>query len=134
MQIAKQKAFDGDIELIEGEVSKKHSGGKNLQYWHIYYKDKRAGRVYIKWVPSQTEEGYASITVELNKDKRGIGIGTICFQRACELSRYDIVFAEIRKGNIASKKAASRAGFQFLEGYQGSQIKMIWLRNLKVSK
>lgn len=124
----KEKILESDVELIEGKGTKKHGGGKRGYYWHVYYKGKRAGRVYINWVEPKSGTGFASITVELNQNSRGKGIGTVCFQRACELSRYDEVFAEMRKSNIASQIAAKRGGFKPVKGYKGGQMRMVWRR------
>lgn len=125
----KKKGNSSDVELIEGTGSKTHGGGKEGHYWHIYYKETRAGRVYINWIEDEDNElGHAAITIELNQNFRGRGIGSICFRKACELSQYDTVYAEMRKNNIASQKAATRAGFKLVNDYKGRQIKMVWMR------
>ncbi|SRR5258708_1045939 len=117
-----------DINLVEGKSKKKSGGDVERQYWHIYCGDQRVGRVFIDWIATESREGDAAITVEINSKFRGRGVGTIVFRRACELSRYDEVFADIRKSNIASRIAAERAGFEELENKKGSGIKMVWHR------
>ncbi len=115
--------------LIEGKSAKKIRGVFNEYYWHIYLGTVRVGRVLINRVEIGPFAPHASITVELNKASRGQGIGTIVFHRACELSRYNEVYASIRKGNIASRIAAERAGFKPVENWKGRELYMIWRRN-----
>lgn len=128
MGLSENKVSESDVTLVEGKGTKGHGGGEKKHYWHVYNKETRAGRVYINWIIPESGNPYASITVELNQNSRGKGIGTICFQKACELSSHDVVYAEMRKSNIASQKAAKKAGFKLAKKYKGSQIKMVWHR------
>ncbi|MBK7918047.1 MAG: GNAT family N-acetyltransferase [Chloroflexi bacterium] len=126
MKTPTDKVKESDIELVQGKGTKGSGGSAGGYYWHVYCKDKRVGRVYINLVTHESGKEYASITVELNQDSRGRGIGAICFRRACELSGYNKVYAEMRKSNIASQKAAARAGFSPAKGYKGPQLLMVW--------
>lgn len=105
------RALQEDVELVEGKSARKASGGIGGRYWHIRYHDKRAGRVYIDY-HEKLGHPRPSITVELNQQCRGHGIGTIAFRKACELSQYNEIYASVRKGNIASRHALGRAGFK----------------------
>jgi len=127
--IKKPRVFESDVRLVKGKGTKKFGGGPKGCYWHIYLREKRAGRVFINWVEKNIVPQHASITVELNVQSRGQGIGTIAFRRACELSQYNEVYATIRKGNIASRIAAERAGFKPIENWEGRELLMIWKRN-----
>lgn len=118
------------IELKQGKGTPNHGGGKGGYYWHIYYGDERAGRVYINLHSPDDSKPYASITIELNKTHLGMGIGRICFAQACELSEYNEVYAEMRKNNIAAQKAAEYAGFKIVGKTKSSQIKMVWKRKV----
>ncbi|GIK65852.1 MAG: hypothetical protein BroJett018_36460 [Chloroflexota bacterium] len=121
------RVLEKDIELIEGKGTKKSGGEEGGHYWHIFYNGKRAGRVFINLVHSHDSNSYPAITVEINANMRGIGIGTIAFRKACELSKYDEIFASIRKSNTASRIAAERAGFKEIEE-SGTGISMVWRR------
>lgn len=121
------RAKDEDITLVEGK-STKLSNSDYSHYWHIFFQDQRAGRVYITSVISDDKATQGAITVEINKQLRGLGIGTIVFRRAAELSQYDEVVADIRKSNMASRIAAERAGFKEIDNRKGTGLKMIWHR------
>lgn len=121
------KASVKEISLKEGASSLRR--GSTTHYWHIFYNEVRVGRVYINWRSKLKQVGAAFITVELNQGKRGKGIGTIVFAMASELSFYDTVYAEMRKGNIASKTAATKAGFLPDKDYTGAQMQLVWKRN-----
>lgn len=130
MNLKQEKAYEADVSLLDGKGTPNHGGGKNGRYWHIYFKGQRAGKVYINWVNSKSEtQGYPSITIEINKKYQGIGIGSVSFRRACELSNYDKVYAETRKSNIALLKVAAKAGFVSLKDQTSSQVKMVWTRS-----
>jgi RimJ/RimL family protein N-acetyltransferase len=122
------RARDEDISLIEGKLTKSSHGNEYKHYWHIFFQNQRAGRVYITYVPTDDEFEHAAITVEINKQLRGRGIGTIVFRRAAELSQYDEVNADIRKSNIASRIAAERAGYREVDSKKGGSLRMIWRR------
>lgn len=123
---ASKKAKERDVVLKAGSPA---SQKRITHYWHIYHNQKRVGRVYMSQHPltMQKSDG-AFITIELNQRERGKGIGTIVFAKASELSPYDTVYAEMRKGNIASKIAATRAGFLIDKSYIGSQMRLVWQR------
>ena len=70
----------------------------------------------------------ASITVELNEASRGRGIGTLAFRGASELSGLEEVYATMRKSNIGSRIAATRAGFTVLEDKPGKEVVLVWRR------
>jgi RimJ/RimL family protein N-acetyltransferase len=123
------RAREEDVELIESKGAHRTAGGAGDHYWHIRLRDSRAGRAYINYHESEAGGPRPSITVELNERSRGLGIGTIAFRRACELSQYDEVFASVRKGNIASRKALERAGFKPVENWDGSGMCLVWNRH-----
>lgn len=122
------KVSEEDVELIEGKGKHKAKGGLERLYWHIYYRNKRAGRAYIAYY-EKPDGPRPSITVELNERSRGRGIGTIAFRKACELSKYGEVYASVRKGNIASRKALERAGFKPVAGWEGAELYLVWERH-----
>jgi RimJ/RimL family protein N-acetyltransferase len=94
------------------------------------HKGIQAGRVFIvAQQPTDVTDPDASITVELNQASRGRGIGTVAFRTASELSGYPKVYAAMRKGNVASHIAATRAGFVPLEGEPTNELVLVWRRS-----
>lgn len=122
------KARDEEVELVEGRGAHKTRGGSGGRYWHIHHRGDRVGRAYINYHETEPGSPRPSITVELNERRRGFGIGTIAFRRACELSQYAKVYASVRKGNIASRKALEGAGFKPVEGWKGPELYLVWER------
>ncbi len=118
-----------NVELVPGKGTKRYGGTVGGQYWHVYCNKVRAGRVFINLIECENGSKFASITVHLNQKHRGLGIGILVFKRACELSQYNQIYAEMRKRNIAARKSAERAGFEILSAHKGEQIKMIWNRD-----
>lgn len=126
---AEPRASEAEVELVEGKGTPKHGGGPGGRYWHIQYQGERAGRAYINYHETEDKEPRPSITVELNQPTRGRGIGTIAFRRAAELSRYDEVYATVRKSNTASRVALERAGYRPVEGWEGAELYLVWKRD-----
>jgi RimJ/RimL family protein N-acetyltransferase len=126
---AEPRASTDDVEMVEGRGTPRNGGGPGGHYWHIRYRDDRAGRAYINYHATESGDPRPSITVELNERSRGHGIGTVAFRKACQLSQYDEVFASVRKGNIASRKALERAGFKPVEDWEGSELYLVWKRH-----
>lgn len=111
-----------DIKLVLGKGSKGRGGDPGGQYWHIYSGEKRCGYVYIN--PGEKP----SLSIELNKDSRGKGIGRVAYKMAAEQSHFNTIYLHMRKSNIASKKAAEYAGFKVIEDFEDKQLSMIWER------
>ena len=111
------------MELVPGRAAK--IAGVQRLYWRVLYSGQPAGRVSINCVHRGGEMD-ASIDVQLNRESRGRGIGTIVFRRACELSGLTEVLASIRKGNLASRFAVARAGFIPLEAQPSGELLMVW--------
>lgn len=122
---AAKRATPNDVVLVPGRTTKI----ENVQrfYWRVTHLGKTVGHVSISFV-ARGKAVDSSIDVQLNRKSRGRGIGTIVFLRACELSGLPEVLASIRKGNIASRLAATRAGFVPLESQPSGELLMIWRR------
>ncbi|WP_212566708.1 GNAT family N-acetyltransferase [Stutzerimonas stutzeri] len=89
---------------------------------------KRAGIAYINMVDDPIRGNHPSFHVFLNRPSQGRQIGRIAYQRCCELSRYDVVYAHMRKSNTASRKAAEHAGFVEATAPEDSQLVLVWRR------
>ena len=120
------RVFSKDVQLVPGRTTKIVGG--NRLYWHIYHLGKRAGHVSIDCFSREGNGKDTSIDVQLNQRSRGRGIGTVAFRRSCEMSGLPEVLASIRKGNVASRIAAERAGFVPLANQPGEELIMIWRR------
>jgi RimJ/RimL family protein N-acetyltransferase len=124
------RAVDADIELIEGKSSStKTGGGPGGCFWHVRFRGAPAGRAYINYHESESGEPRPSVTVMLNQQSQGRGIGTLAFRRAAELSPYSEVYATLAQKNVASRIALERAGFQTVEGWTGGELYMVWKRD-----
>ena len=116
------------IRLVAGKGSPDRGGGPGGHYWHVYTGNTRAGHVYINVIDEEPFGKHASIQIQVNKSLQGRGVGKVAYRMACEQSRHDIVFAHMRKSNIASQKAAAAAGFVVVNDPAVSQLAMRWNR------
>ena len=118
------RARRDEVSLVEGRSTKPKSFRR---YWHVFYNGRPAGRVFIVvQKPDSEDDPDASITVELNEASRGRGIGTLAFRKASELSGFKKVYATMRKSNIASRIAATRAGFRSPRSEPGKELVLVW--------
>lgn len=118
-----------DVELIEGGGTPTSGGGPGGHYWHIRQGTERVGRVYINLSELAPGTQHPSITVEINQKSRGRGIGSVAFRRAAELSGHKAVYATVRKGNTASRIALERAGYRPVQGWEGTELYLVWKRD-----
>ncbi len=116
------------IRLVAGKGGPDRGGGPGGHYWHIYAGDTRAGHVYINVIEEAPFGKHASIQIQVNKTLHGRGIGKVAYRMACEQSGHDVVFAHMRKNNIASQKAAAAAGFVVVNDPAITQLAMRWTR------
>lgn len=115
-----------DIQLVPGKGSSKNI----MFYWHIFTENKRRG--YVSIIKSEFEGvgSGPSIQIFINKKDQGKHIGSFAYEAACIASGLPEVYAHMRKSNIASKKAATNAGFLIDTRYTGAQLLMRWCRRL----
>ena len=126
---------EDDVELKAGKGSVETGGGKGGHFWWIYATDssqeeKKAGKVYINLTDEDPVGEHASIQIFLNKSSQGKHIGRWAYKKACEESAYDVVYAHIRKSNVASVKSAEAAGFVKCFP-KAPQLIMKWVRTIK---
>ncbi len=117
------------LRLVAGKGGPNRGGGKGGHYWHIYAGETRAGHVYINVIDEEPFGKHASIQIQVNKNLHGRGIGRTAYRMACEQSGHDSVFAHMRKGNLASQRAASLAGFEVVNDPAVAQLAMRWTRH-----
>lgn len=111
------------VELRSGQA--KTSEGV-VNYWHIYTDSERAGKVFIKLIDEAPFGKHHSIQIFINKANQGQGIGSIAYKMACEASDLVEIYAHMRKSNIASKRAAEKAGFRVINLPNIRQLSLVW--------
>ena len=118
---ARAPAQAADVVLVPGRGSAGTGGGEGGFFWHVFCKGERAGKVYINMEDGPLLGRHPALSIFLNKQSRlkargllrqGRHIGRWAYQKACMASPYNVVYAHIRKGNLASRRAAEAAGFR----------------------
>lgn len=117
-----------DVTLVRTKGTAARGGGAGGEAWRVEAEGGRAGTVFINWIDEPPVGPHASIQIYLNKSSQGRGIGRIGYRKAVEASRYDVVYAHMRKSNLASRRAAEAAGFveDLRPGH--TQLLMVWRR------
>jgi hypothetical protein len=118
------------VSLVEGKGSKTRGGEPGGRYWHVFAQGHRVGCVFINRHRNERGER-PSLQIFLSASARGKGYGRVAYRLACEQSGYDEVYVEMRKSNIASRKAAEAAGFVVDAAGAGHQLAMVWRRGRK---
>ena len=109
---SKQEEITPDaIKLIRVKGTRGRGGDKGGESWRIEANGERAGVVFINLINELPIGEHASIQIFLNKKSQGKQIGRIAYRLATEASKYDTIYAHMRKSNIASQRAAEKAGF-----------------------
>lgn len=122
-------AVDPDeVRLVRGTGSTGRGGGTGGGFWHIYVGDTRAGSIYINVIDEPPLGPHASIQIRVNQSWQGRGVGRIAYRLASEASDHDIVYAHMRKSNLASRAAATHAGYTPIHDETVRQLIMIWKR------
>jgi Acetyltransferase (GNAT) domain len=110
------------INFKQGKGTPNAGGMSGGYFWHIFHNDIRAGKIFINY---DKETNKAEIQIFINRKSQGKGIGRIAYKNACEESKYNKIYATMRKDNIASIKAALAAGFKEIPS-SGGQMTMLW--------
>lgn len=117
------------VKLVRGKGTNERGGGPGGEYWQIEVDGKRAGIVFINLIDEPPIGRHASIQIFLNQPSQGRKIGRVAYRKACEECSYDVIYAHMRKSNIASRKAAEAAGFKVDDHLEVSQLAMVWRRS-----
>jgi RimJ/RimL family protein N-acetyltransferase len=117
------------IQLDEGRGAAGRGGGPGGHYWHIRVGEQRAGYVYINVIEDAQVGPHASIQIQINQPMQGRGIGRIAYRLACEASGHDVIYAHMRKSNLASRRAAELAGFREHAHTEQGQLILRWDRS-----
>lgn len=100
-----------EVTLERGPGTPGRGAGSEGEYWHVFADGRRAGKVFVNVIDEEPYGRHASIQIFLNQASQGRGIGSIAYRLAAEASRHDPLYAHMRRSNVASRKAAERAGF-----------------------
>lgn len=125
------RVTETDVVLSPGKGTKLSGGGRGGHYWNIFCNDTRAGKIFINLINEEPLGEHPSIQIYLNKASQGKHIGRYAYAKACELSRYDKVFAYMSKKNIPSIRSAMAAGFVQILADTTRQVIMQWDRKKK---
>lgn len=118
----------GDVLLVRTKGTPDRGGGPGGEAWRIEADGKRAGQVFINFIDEQPIGPHASIQIYLNASSQGRKIGRVGYRKACEASAYSVIYAHMRKSNIASWRAAEEAGFVDATSPSDNQKVMVWRR------
>jgi RimJ/RimL family protein N-acetyltransferase len=122
------RVTDRDVELIRTKGTPERGGGTGGEAWRIMVQSKRAGIVFINFIDEPPIGPHASIQIFLNVASQGRHIGRFGYLLACRQSRYDQIYAHMRKSNVASRRAAEAAGFTDVTPPRHPQLIMRWQR------
>lgn len=117
------------VNLVRTKGTPGRGGGSGGEAWRIDVEAKRAGIVFINLIDEPPVGPHASIQIYLNVPNQGRHIGRVAYRIACEASSYDMIYAHMRKSNVASRRAAEEAGFQEDERPGHPQLLMVWRRH-----
>lgn len=118
----------GRVQLILSRGTPKRGGGPGGEAWAIEADGKRAGTVFINLIDEPPLGKHASLQIFLNRESQGRQIGRLAYRGACEESQYDVIYAHMRKSNVASRRAAEEAGFADVTPVGHSQLIMKHVR------
>jgi RimJ/RimL family protein N-acetyltransferase len=99
------------VTLTRTKGTSERGGGPGGEAWRIEAQGKRAGVVFINVIDESPIGPHASIQIYLNAASQGQHIGRVAYRKACEASVHDLIYAHMRKTNLASRRAAEEAGF-----------------------
>lgn len=118
-----------DVELVRTAGSRGRGGGPGGEAWIVMAEGKRAGTAYINMVSDNIRGSHASFHIFLNRPSQGRSIGRVAYRLGCESSNNDVIYAHMRKSNIASRVAAMHAGFTDATDADDSQLVLVWRRD-----
>ncbi|MFP3995133.1 MULTISPECIES: GNAT family N-acetyltransferase [Pseudomonas] len=117
-----------NVDFVRTPGSRERGGGPGGEAWIIQVHGKRAGTAYINMVVDAVRGRHASFHVFLNRPSQGRQIGRAAYRLCCQESQHEVIYAHMRKSNIASRKAAEHAGFVEASTPSDSQLVMVWRR------
>lgn len=121
------KIVSQQLSLV-AKTQKRRTANDPSLFWHLFVGNRRVGKAYMNVYTDHRNGPF--VTVMINKDAQGRGIGTEAFKRACKESGFDVVYAEVRRNNKPSQRALRSAGFtEFARNASGEDI-LVWRRGI----
>lgn len=118
-----------DVQLMPLKPTPGKGSGPGGHKWRIDCRGQRAGEVFINVIDEKPVGEHASIQIFLNAKSQGRGIGRLGYEMACRASQHAVIYAHMRKSNLASRKAAQAAGFVEASLPGMTQLLMKWTRD-----
>lgn len=118
------------ILLVRSRGTPKRGGGPGGEAWVIQAAGERAGSVFINIINEPPLGTHASLQIFLNRESQGRQIGRHAYRAACFASQYNVIYAHMRKSNIASRRAAEEAGFQDVTPKDQTQLILRYARDV----
>jgi len=117
-----------EVRLVRINGAPARGGGPGGEAWRIEAAGELAGDVFINMVDEPPIGPHPSIQIFLNRKSQGRRIGRVSYHAACEASQYPVIYAHMRKSNIASRRAAEEAGFKDMSPLGYAQLILRWSR------
>ena len=114
------------LERVRGTPGK--GGDPGGEAWDICVGSEKVGDIYINQIDEAPVGKHASIQIYLNRTAQGRGIGRVAYRLASEESRNEVIYAHMRKINVASRRAAEEAGYVDAALPGTAQLIMKWTR------
>lgn len=125
---AEAKVSPSEVVLVSVAGTPGKGKGPGGKKWRIEVAGLRAGEIYINVIDEPPIGRHPSLQIYLNIKSQGRGIGRIGYSKACQLSAHDIIYAHMRRSNIASRRAAEAAGFVDATPTGFIQLILRWVR------
>lgn len=125
---AEPKISTSEVDLVSVAGTPGKGKGLGGEKWRIDVGGVRAGEVYINVIDEPPIGRHASLQIYLNIKSQGRGIGRIGYAKACQLSAHEIIYAHMRRSNVASRRAAEAAGFMDATPPGFTQLILRWVR------
>jgi len=123
-----EKVEAAEVELLPTKGTPGKGGGPGGRSWIIRAAGDRAGVIYVNVIDEPPVGKHPSIQIFLNKASQGRGIGRVAYRMASEASGYEVIYAHMRKANVASRRAAEEAGYVDASPPGFAQLIMKWKR------
>jgi GNAT superfamily N-acetyltransferase len=120
-----------DVKLLRTNGTPGRGGGPDGEAWRIEAQGERAGVIFVNIIEEPPFGKHASIQIFLSRPYQGRGIGRVAYRQAAEASMHNVIYAHMRKSNIASRRAAEAAGFFDVTPSGHSQLIMMRRRTEK---
>jgi hypothetical protein len=117
-----------EVRLVRVKGVPERGGGPGGEAWTIEAAGETAGDIFINFIDEPPIGQHASIQIFLNRKSQGRHIGRVAYRAACEASQYPLIYAHMRKSNIASRRAAEEAGFKDASPKGYTQLILRWSR------